>query len=144
MGPLRIVSEVPEPQEGFMDLDDLAASLRALMWREAGIERSGAHLTGALAAVAGWEGFARRVGSTRVAQRLVLLDMLLVARLVCESALAREESRGTHHRRDFPARDDAHWRVHLVHRKGQPLERVPVASSSRDPDRAAPATAGAR
>ncbi|MFM8386421.1 MAG: L-aspartate oxidase [Planctomycetia bacterium] len=144
VGPLRIVSEVPEPQEGFMDLDDLAASLRALMWREAGIERSGAHLTGALAAVAGWEGFARRVGSTRVAQRLVLLDMLLVARLVCESALAREESRGTHHRRDFPARDDAHWRVHLVHRKGQPLERVPVASSSRDPDRAAPATAGAR
>ncbi|MFM8980049.1 MAG: L-aspartate oxidase [Planctomycetia bacterium] len=136
--PARTVSEVPAPQDGFMDLDDLSASLRALMWREAGIERSGAHLTGALAAVAGWEGFARRVGSTRVAQRLVLLDMLLVARLVCESSLAREESRGTHHRRDFPARDDARWRVHLVHRRGEPLARQPVAASPADPDAAGP------
>ncbi len=132
--PLRLVGEPAAAQPGFMDLDDLEASLRALMWREAGIERSGANLTGALAAVVGWEGFARRVASARVVERLMLLDMLLVARLVAESALAREESRGTHHRRDHPQRDDAAWRVHLVHRRGFALARQPVPASAQDPD----------
>ena len=41
--------------------------------------------------------------------------MLGIARRVVASALAREESRGTHARRDFPSRDDASWRCHLVH-----------------------------
>jgi L-aspartate oxidase len=122
-----------------MDLDDLEASLRALLWREAGIERSGANLTGALAAVEGWEGFAHRVGSEHVVARLTLLGMLCVARMLCRAALVREESRGTHHRRDFPARDDARWRVHLVHRRGSDLERVAVPASALDPDVAVPA-----
>ncbi len=132
--PLRLRGEGPTTTRGFMDLDDLEASLRALMWREAGIERSGANLTGALAAVAGWEGFAHRVEAEPVVGRLTLLDMLCVARLLCEAALAREESRGTHHRRDFPERDDARWRVHLVHQRGRPLARVPVPSTKADPD----------
>lgn len=139
--PLSLRSEGPSTTRGYMDLDDLEASLRALMWREAGIERSGAHLTGALAAVAGWEGFAQRVASERLVQRLTLLDMLLVARLVCTAALEREESRGTHHRRDFPARDDARWRVHLVFRRGQPLARVAVPAGPSDPDLPSPGSA---
>ncbi|MCA8947857.1 MAG: hypothetical protein KDE27_00040, partial [Planctomycetes bacterium] len=35
-----------------------------------------------------------------------LANMLTVAALVTTAALAREESRGTHFRSDFPARDD--------------------------------------
>lgn len=132
--PLKILGQGPVSSRGFMDLDDLEASLRALMWREAGIERSGANLTGALAAVGGWEGFARRVEAEPVTARLMLLDMLCVARLLCESALLREESRGTHFRRDFPARDDARWRVHLVHRRGQPMARRRVPGTDGDPD----------
>src|SRR5205807_1032047 len=31
-----------------------------------------------------------------------------------EGALEREESRGVHYRSDFPQRDDAHWRRHVV------------------------------
>lgn len=137
--PLKVVAELPAPARGTMDVEDLEASLRALLWREAGVERSGASLTGALAAVEGWQGFAWRVGSERVVERLILLDMLCVASLLCRAALAREESRGTHHRRDFPDRDDAHWRVHLVHRRGRPMERVPVPASALDPDVVAPA-----
>jgi L-aspartate oxidase len=107
------------------------------------VERSGANLTGALAAVEGWEGFAHRVGSDRVVARLTLLDMLCVARLLCRAALLREESRGTHHRRDFPERDDATWRAHLVQRRGRDPVRVRVPATARDPDVLVPARSGA-
>ena len=41
-------------------------------------------------------------------------NLLTVARLITHAALRREESRGGHFREDFPARDDLHWKVHLV------------------------------
>ena len=40
--------------------------------------------------------------------------MLLTAYLITHSALRREESRGVHYRRDFPRRDDQHWKKHLL------------------------------
>jgi fumarate reductase flavoprotein subunit len=40
---------------------------------------------------------------------LRLKGMLRLALCVAAGALAREESRGAHHRSDFPARDDARW-----------------------------------
>jgi fumarate reductase flavoprotein subunit len=40
---------------------------------------------------------------------LRLPGMLRLALCVAEGALAREESRGAHHRSDFPKRDDANW-----------------------------------
>jgi L-aspartate oxidase len=115
---------------GHLDEEDLRASLRALLWRMVGIERHGGALTGAVAAVGGWEGFARRVGSDAI-ERLVLLDMLAVGRRVAEAALRREESRGTHFRRDFPARDDALWRCHLLHRAGQPVWKGPPVADDK-------------
>ncbi len=41
-------------------------------------------------------------------------NLLTVARLIARAALRREESRGGHFREDFPARDDLHWKVHLI------------------------------
>jgi len=38
-----------------------------------------------------------------------LQNLLTIARLMIEGALARDESRGTHFRSDFPKRDDARW-----------------------------------
>ena len=43
-----------------------------------------------------------------------LQNLLTIARLIIGSALAREESRGTHYHRDFPQRDDAHWQRHIA------------------------------
>ncbi len=103
---------------GSMDVDDLRTSLKAVLWREAGILRQGAWLAGALGAVQGWEGFAHRVGSG-TPPRLSLINMLSVARLATRSALLREESRGTHFRLDFPERDDEEWRVRLVYHPGE-------------------------
>ena len=44
---------------------------------------------------------------------LELVNMLTVAHLSTLGALAREESRGTHFRSDYPDRDDVHWTRHL-------------------------------
>jgi len=40
--------------------------------------------------------------------------MLTVARLVVQSALAREESRGVHFRTDFPDTDNQNWLRHQL------------------------------
>ncbi len=110
---------------GYLDVDDLRTSLKSVMWRDVGIRRNGGNLTGALGAVTAWEGFAHRVGDAAW-KRLSLINMLTVARLLTTSALAREESRGTHFRRDFPKRDESAWRVHIVHRRGQAPRNVSV------------------
>ncbi|MCA1219492.1 L-aspartate oxidase [Streptomyces sp. 8L] len=41
-------------------------------------------------------------------------NLLVVARALVAAARRREETRGCHWREDFPDRDDAHWRRHLV------------------------------
>jgi succinate dehydrogenase/fumarate reductase flavoprotein subunit len=40
--------------------------------------------------------------------------MIELAELVVKSALAREESRGFHHRRDFPEEDNEKWLKHTL------------------------------
>ncbi|WP_377274174.1 L-aspartate oxidase [Peterkaempfera sp. SMS 1(5)a] len=41
-------------------------------------------------------------------------NLLLVATALVNAAALREETRGCHWREDFPDRDDAHWRRHLI------------------------------
>lgn len=59
---------------------------------------------------------------------LELFNLIAVARHMVASAALREESRGVHLRSDFPERDDAVWRRHvLIHR--DPETGAPVVSS---------------
>jgi fumarate reductase flavoprotein subunit len=53
-----------------------------------------------------------RTFNTELTAALELDFMLEVAETIAYSALAREESRGAHARRDFPERDDAKWLKH--------------------------------
>jgi succinate dehydrogenase/fumarate reductase flavoprotein subunit len=39
-----------------------------------------------------------------------------IGMVLAVQALAREETRGSHWREDFPATDDRHWRVRLIAR----------------------------
>ncbi|GAH99787.1 unnamed protein product, partial [marine sediment metagenome] len=42
-----------------------------------------------------------------------LANLVILADLITNSALQREESRGAHYRKDFPQRDDINWKKHI-------------------------------
>ena len=88
------------------------AALQKLMWRDVGIVRDREMLTRARAVLSAWQA---RVPPERPSSResQELADLLTCARLVTGAALAREESRGAHFRRDFPQPLES-WRRHLV------------------------------
>ncbi|ACD91367.1 MAG: FAD-binding protein [Chlorobium limicola] len=54
------------------------------------------------------------VYNTNLLQVLELKNMLDLAETVAAGALAREESRGSHTRTDFPVRDDVKWHKHTL------------------------------
>ena len=83
--------------------------VRRLMWERVGILRSRQSLERALRE---FEQISR--ANLRAPSR----NFLTVAESVARAALWREESRGGHFRVDFPARDDARFRVHSIIRKG--------------------------
>lgn len=56
------------------------------------------------------------VFNTNLFQVLELRNMITLAETVTRGALAREESRGSHSREDFPKRDDAKWHKHSIFR----------------------------
>ena len=101
---------------GSLDLADIRNSLRSLMWRQVGVERSGDSLAEALETVEGW---CRYVLPLQFAdpEGWQLQNMLEVARLMIRAALVRQETRGVHVRGDFPRADDA-WQAHIGWRRG--------------------------
>jgi L-aspartate oxidase len=103
-----------------LDLPDIRNSLRALMWRNVGITRDSRGLDEAARQVAFW----CRYVLDHVfdgPDGWVLQNMLTVAHLVIAGAGAREESRGTHSRSDFPdPRPD--WGRHVPFRRPRMAE----------------------
>jgi len=99
-----------------LDLADIRNSLRSLMWRHVGVERSGDSLAEALATVEGW---CRYVLPQQFAdpQGWQLQNMLEVARLMIRGAIRRDETRGVHFRADHPDTSEA-WRVHIAWHRG--------------------------
>jgi L-aspartate oxidase len=104
--PRAIVSEVSTAAHGELDLADIRSSLRSAMWRNVGIERSGAHLTDVLSMFAFWGRYGMdEVFSTP--EGWEVQNLLTLGLLMTRAALARNESRGTHQRIDAPATDPA-------------------------------------
>ena len=103
-------AERPADEQGRAGAAALAVRkrVRRLMWERVGILRSRHSLARALREF-------DEIG--RAPLRPGPRNFLTVATLVARSALWREESRGAHHRVDFPARDDARWRVHSTVQK---------------------------
>jgi L-aspartate oxidase len=78
------------------------ADLQQIMWDAAGLARTGADLEQAAAELRRWRSPA--VTDAKAAEDA---NLLVVARAVIASALARQESRGGHYRTDFPQTDPA-------------------------------------
>lgn len=105
-GPVPIVSDIRPSEQGELDISDVASSLRSAMWRNAGIERSGARLGDVREMI----GFWCRYTLDKIFDDPTgweLQNMLTAAALVAQSAEWREESRGCHSRTDWPAPRDS-------------------------------------
>lgn len=88
--------------------------LQRLMWERAGIDRDAEGMRTALTVL-------EASGQAGTATGLVAVEgrqMSMLAVLMLQAALVREESRGAHYRTDFPGRDDAHWLRRQVFRRG--------------------------
>ncbi|AMV24909.1 L-aspartate oxidase [Gemmata sp. SH-PL17] len=110
--PIRSI--IPPAEEGTgLDTADLVASLRALMVRKMGIVRERTRLLEAKEDLRFWCRYAlSREFDGKAGWELQ--NLLTIARLMIASALTRDESRGTHFRSDFPARDDQRWGLRHV------------------------------
>jgi L-aspartate oxidase len=75
--------------------------LQSLLWEQAGVHRTGAGLRTAAATLAGWHVVDRADPGIDMAD-LETGNLLDLGRLIVAAALQREESRGAHHRDDFP------------------------------------------
>jgi succinate dehydrogenase flavoprotein subunit len=115
---------------------EMITALQAAMADDVGPLRDAARLRRALARI---DGLAAALGARpfgaptafdlRRLEWFDLRNMLLVARAVAATALAREESRGAHQREDFPATEAA-WRVNQIvrwHGGATTLARSPAA-----------------
>jgi L-aspartate oxidase len=93
-------------EDGNQDGEPFSRSdLQQLMWDAAGLSRNAADLSEAVAELATWR--APEVTDAKAAEDA---NLLVVARAVVASALARQESRGGHFRSDFPDADPAQAR----------------------------------
>jgi L-aspartate oxidase len=92
------------------------AKIRDVMWREVGILRSGKELADAIKQLQALE-LPKSEKPAREAHELRNLHAL--ALLIARSGLAREESRGSHYRSDFPFRNDEDFGKHSTVQKGK-------------------------
>jgi L-aspartate oxidase len=125
--PVTLEHKVPVSTRTELDVTDVKSSLRSVMWRNVGIERSGEHLNETREIIAFWSRYVMdktfRSDDLGVALAIAgweLQNMLTACFLITSAAYTRTESRGAHYRIDYPQRDDPHWRLHLLWRR--PME----------------------
>ena len=83
------------------------------MWRNVGIVRCGDDLAEADGLIGFWQSYVLDkifAGPTG----WELQNMLTLGRLMAEAARVRTETRGVHHRTDYPDRDDDRWTCRIL------------------------------
>lgn len=103
------IEEIPIPV-----LKEIRTSLRRLMWERVGIIRCGESLGIAKARLNEWQYILDMDFNSR--EGLELKNMLTVANMITEAAIARKGSVGAHYRSDFPEKDE-NWKAHIRVRK---------------------------
>lgn len=95
-----------------LNLTDMTYSLKSLMWREVGIEREGSGLEESARRLETWDGYLARLGPF-TPEGVEVVNMVQVGLAISLAARFREESRGTHFRRDF-VEQQHHWTCHSL------------------------------
>src|SRR4051812_21511754 len=110
--PLPLEHKVPKSEKTELDVADVKRSLRSIMWRNVGIERTGERLTETREIIAFWSRYVMdktfdpaTAGVPAATGGWELQNMLTVCSLIASAAYTRTESRGAHYRLDYPARD---------------------------------------
>jgi L-aspartate oxidase len=116
--PRTLVSRIDCPRRR-VDLEDLWNSIRAVMWRDVGIERDEKSLRDAVRQFDVWSGYVLR-NIFEAPDGWECQNMLQIAYLVAKAALARTESRGAHFRKDYPKLDPAQKLHYVFHRTTKP------------------------
>jgi succinate dehydrogenase/fumarate reductase flavoprotein subunit len=105
-----------QPEGKRSTLHRLKERLQRILWEKGGIVRERGGLIHALELVDAIQQEVRAAplgdDPKSVQEKLDLQRGVRAAALILEAALRREESRGAHHREDFPHQDDKHWRGH--------------------------------
>lgn len=98
-------------------LREFRVKMQNLMWKYCGIRREGKGLKILLEEL---EKIQRDIKDMPVNnfRDVETKNMLLLSKLIAESALERKESRGAHFRIDHPYRDDIYWQKHIIKKKG--------------------------
>ncbi len=137
--PNHLEHKIPASNKTELDLVDVKSSLRSVMWRNVGIERTGDRLGETREIIAFWSRYvmdktfwpgASPERNESASTGWELQNMLTVCFLISTASYSRTESRGAHWRTDYPATDDEHWRMHLQWRR--PMETPipkPIESS---------------
>lgn len=105
-------------------VEDWIGRLRDAMWRDAGLLRDGAGLQRALEEL---QALCRAMPGGLTRRAVEARNLHCVAEAIVRSALARQESRGAHFRRDFPGKDER--AMHSVLR-GEVVEFTAGSSAS--------------
>ncbi len=89
---------------------DIYQRVREVAWRYMGLSRDGAGLLAALDEIEALRRARLAVTDpTSLVKAVEVSNLLQAAEFVARAALTRTESRGQHHRIDFPTRDDERW-----------------------------------
>lgn len=133
--PVSVISDIRPSDQGELDLDDVRSSLRSAMWKNVGIERSGAKLRD----VGDMLDFWARYTLDKIFDEPAgweVQNMLLVGALVARSAGWREESRGCHTRTDLPE-TKPELEVHDCWRRGRDNPEIVPVHKANSPTAAA-------
>lgn len=124
--PQNLEHRIPTSDKTELDITDVRNSLRSVMWRNAGIERSGDRLNETREIIAFWSRYVMDKIFTPAEHEVAgavagweLQNMLTACFLITTAAFTRTESRGAHYRLDYPQRDDTNWKKHLMWRRPQ-------------------------
>ena len=125
--PPAISHLLPESPRTQLDLADVLNSLRSMMSRNVGVERSADRLRETVEIIDFWGRYTMdKLFDEPSAWEIQ--NMLTIARGIATGAATRSESRGVHFRTDFP-KTDPNWRYHMDITRcdtGMQVSRTPV------------------